>query len=79
MDAQRDRARTASRFGADTSGDAQLDAITDFSGYEHVAGESRVVALLKGGAPVQIAGAGRGRGSRARANPVLRRVRRAGR
>ncbi len=53
MNAQRDRARAASRFGADLRGDAELDAVTDFSGYEHVTGESRVVALLKGGAPVQ--------------------------
>ena len=52
MDAQRDRARAASRFGVDLRGGAELDAVTDFSGYEQVADESRVVALLKGGVAV---------------------------
>jgi alanyl-tRNA synthetase len=52
MDAQRDRARAASRFGVDMRGDVELDAVTDFSGYESSAGESRVVALLKGGVAV---------------------------
>jgi alanyl-tRNA synthetase len=52
MDAQRDRARAASRFGVDMRGDTELDAVTDFSGYELNAGESRVVALLKGGVAV---------------------------
>jgi alanyl-tRNA synthetase len=33
-------------------GDVELDAVTDFSGYESSAGESRVVALLKGGVAV---------------------------
>jgi alanyl-tRNA synthetase len=52
MEAQRDRARAASRFGVDTRGSADLDAVTDFSGYEHNDGESRIVALLKAGVTV---------------------------
>ncbi|MEO8309033.1 MAG: alanine--tRNA ligase [Pseudomonadota bacterium] len=52
MDAQRERARAASRFGVDLRGGAQLDWTTDFSGYELDAGEARIVALLKGGAAV---------------------------
>jgi alanyl-tRNA synthetase len=58
MDAQRDRARAASRFGVDTRGGAELDAVTDFSGYEQVADESRVVALLRGGNAVDTLAAG---------------------
>ena len=78
MDAQRDRARAASRFGVDLRGGTDLDAITDFSGYEHVAGESRVVALLKGGVAGRRTGRRRGGRSRAGAHAVLRRVRRTG-
>jgi alanyl-tRNA synthetase len=58
MDAQRDRARAASRFGLGPRGGAELDAVTDFSGYEQVADESRVVALLKGGIAVDNLAAG---------------------
>ncbi len=52
MEAQRERARAASRFGVDLRGGPDLGAATDFCGYDHVAGESRVVALLHSGAPV---------------------------
>ena len=53
MEGQRERARAASRFGVDLRGGVDLGTTTDFSGYERVADQSRVVALLKGGVPVQ--------------------------
>jgi alanyl-tRNA synthetase len=52
MDAQRDRARAASRFGVDLRGGADLGTTTTFEGYEHLATRSVVVALLKDGATV---------------------------
>jgi alanyl-tRNA synthetase len=52
MDAQRERARAASRFGVDMRGGVELGTITDFSGYERVSDDARVVALLKDGATV---------------------------
>jgi alanyl-tRNA synthetase len=53
MDAQRDRARAASRFGVDLRAGVDLGTTTDFCGYDHVQGTSRIVALLKDGTPVQ--------------------------
>jgi alanyl-tRNA synthetase len=53
MDAQRDRARAASRFGVDLRGGTKVDSRTQFHGYDSLAGESLVVALLKGGAAVE--------------------------
>ena len=52
MDAQRTRARAASQFGSDYSGDLQIEAETAFTGYDHLADESRVVALFYEGAAV---------------------------
>jgi alanyl-tRNA synthetase len=52
MEAQRERARAASRFGVDLRGGADLGTTTEFCGYDHVAGDSTVVALLKDGQPV---------------------------
>ena len=52
MDAQRTRARAASQFGSDYSGDLQIEAETAFTGYDHLADESRVVALFHEGAAV---------------------------
>jgi alanyl-tRNA synthetase len=49
MEAQRERARAASRFGADLRGGTTLDARTAFQGYETLEAEGRVVALLKDG------------------------------
>jgi alanyl-tRNA synthetase len=54
MDAQRDRARAASRFGVDLRGGVDLGTTTEFSGYDHEADASRVVALLKDGATVDV-------------------------
>ncbi len=53
MEAQRGRARAASRFGVDLRANASLDMKTAFCGYDGTRGESRVVALLRGGARVE--------------------------
>ena len=53
MEAQRGRARAASRFGVDLRADVSLDMKTAFCGYDGTRGESRVVALLRGGARVE--------------------------
>ncbi len=58
MEAQRERARAASRFGVDLRGGAQIDARTEFCGYDALAGTSTVVALLRGGARVEALAAG---------------------
>jgi alanyl-tRNA synthetase len=49
MAAQRERARAASRFGVDLRGGTQIDVATSFCGYEATQGDSRVIALLRGG------------------------------
>ncbi|MGD9598994.1 MAG: alanine--tRNA ligase [Steroidobacteraceae bacterium] len=58
MDAQRERARAASKFGVDLRAGARIDAKSDFLGYEGVADRGRVVALLKDGAAVAALAAG---------------------
>jgi alanyl-tRNA synthetase len=58
MDAQRERARAASRFGVDLRGGADLGTTTEFSGYTLMADEGRVVALLKDGVTVPRLAAG---------------------
>jgi len=58
MDAQRTRARAASKFGVDLRAGAQLDVRTEFTGYEHEQGQSQVVALLRGSESVARAAAG---------------------
>jgi alanyl-tRNA synthetase len=52
MDAQRERARAASRFGVDLRGGPDLGTTTEFCGYDHIEGESRIAALLKNGMQV---------------------------
>ncbi len=58
MNAQRERARAASRFGVDLTAGTELDARSDFSGYEKHADSSRVIALLKDGKGAQQLAAG---------------------
>ncbi len=58
MEAQRDRARAASKFGVDLSSGVKVEGKTDFRGYEGVADEGTVIALLKGGAAVDSLAAG---------------------
>ena len=47
MEAQRERARAASRFGVDLRAEVNLDTRTTFSGYESTRDTSKVVALLR--------------------------------
>ncbi|MDD2801674.1 MAG: alanine--tRNA ligase [Methylococcales bacterium] len=52
MSAQRDRARSASSFGADYDQDIKLDSQTEFTGYEHLQDQAKIVGLFKKGQPV---------------------------
>ncbi len=52
MQAQRERARAASKFGAAAGAAEGLDARSEFTGYERIAGEARVVALIRDGEQV---------------------------
>ncbi|MBM4218382.1 MAG: alanine--tRNA ligase [Gammaproteobacteria bacterium] len=58
MEAQRERARAASKFGVDLRAPEAIDAESKFTGYEHLRDEGKVVAILKGGAEVEFASAG---------------------
>ncbi len=60
MDAQRGRARAASRFGVDMRAGTKVDSHTQFHGYDSLSGTSLVVALLKDGAAVEQLQAGEG-------------------
>jgi alanyl-tRNA synthetase len=53
MNAQRSRARAASQFGSDYSGNLQLEGETTFTGYEQLADLSRVVGLFHEGEAVK--------------------------
>jgi alanyl-tRNA synthetase len=48
MEAQRERARAASKFGVDMRAGVTLDSKTNFSGYERLIDTGTVVALFKG-------------------------------
>jgi alanyl-tRNA synthetase len=52
MSAQRDRARSASSFGADYDQDIKLDAQTEFTGYEQLDDQVHIIGLYKKGQPV---------------------------
>jgi alanyl-tRNA synthetase len=52
MEEQRTRSQEASKFGVDLRAGAAIDSRTLFQGYEGLEAQGRVVALLKGGAPV---------------------------
>ncbi|MGH8129554.1 MAG: alanine--tRNA ligase, partial [Steroidobacteraceae bacterium] len=58
MGAQRDRARAASRFGADRDTGIRTDAESSFTGYERIEGETTVVSLFRGGKEVRSLNAG---------------------
>ena len=58
MNAQRERARAASRFGVDLRGGVAIDARSDFCGYEALEADGRVIALLRDGARVDVLEAG---------------------
>ena len=52
MAAQRDRARSASHFGADYDKDIKLDSETEFTGYERLDDAVQIIALFHQGQPV---------------------------
>ena len=51
MEAQRERARAASRFGIELQKGTSVSARTLFQGYDGLEGEGEVIAILKDGAP----------------------------
>jgi alanyl-tRNA synthetase len=53
MEAQRNRARAASKFSVDLRGDLQIDGQTAFEGYESERAAGKVVALFRGKESVQ--------------------------
>jgi alanyl-tRNA synthetase len=53
MDAQRERARAASHFAADYRGKLSIEGESSFTGYDHLDGTGRVIALFRGGEPVE--------------------------
>jgi alanyl-tRNA synthetase len=50
MEAQRERARAASKFGAESHAEIRFDGKTEFSGYERLADKGRITALIHEGA-----------------------------
>ena len=58
MEAQRDRARAASKFGAGDGAAIRIDAVTGFTGYEQLTAGGKVVALYKSGEEAQTLAAG---------------------
>ena len=53
MEAQRERARAASKFGGDGRSEMKFDGRTAFFGYDSLTGTGRITALVKGGALVK--------------------------
>ncbi|MCV6611372.1 MAG: alanine--tRNA ligase, partial [Amphritea sp.] len=58
MEDQRSRARAAGKFNVDYNDALRLEGETDFTGYEHLEGSAKVVALIKEGADVESLSAG---------------------
>ena len=58
MSAQRERARSASSFGADYDQDIKLDSQTEFTGYEQLDDQVHIIALYQQGQPVDSLQAG---------------------
>ncbi len=58
MEAQRDRARAASKFGVDLRAAIKLEGKTQFSGYEHEQDQGTVVALIRDAQQVEVLQAG---------------------
>ena len=53
MQKQRERARSASKFGVDYGKDITVDAQTEFSGYDRLVDDANVVALFRGNESVK--------------------------
>ena len=58
MAEQRDRARAASKFAASTEKSIRTEAASEFSGYEGTEASGEIVALYRGGSPVDAMAAG---------------------
>ncbi|HVY24184.1 MAG TPA: alanine--tRNA ligase [Steroidobacteraceae bacterium] len=58
MEAQRERARAASKFGVDLRASVKIDSKTQFTGYEHEQDQGRVIALIRDGQQVPALHAG---------------------
>ncbi len=58
MDDQKKRARASSQFGIDYNEAISTDAVTTFTGYDHLLDRSRVIAMYVDGQPVQQVDAG---------------------
>ncbi|MDE2089276.1 MAG: alanine--tRNA ligase, partial [Gammaproteobacteria bacterium] len=58
MNVQRERARAASQFGAEYSAVLEAEGCTDFTGYERLAGDAKVIALYRDGNPADSLQAG---------------------
>ncbi|ELF6204584.1 alanine--tRNA ligase [Pseudomonas putida] len=58
MDAQRERARSASAFGMDYNSVVKVDSATEFLGYEATEGQGKIIALYKDGQAVDQLGEG---------------------
>jgi alanyl-tRNA synthetase len=58
MAAQRERARSASKFGVEQRATTQIEERSEFRGYEELKSEGRVLALLREGAHVEALNAG---------------------
>ncbi|MFT0867824.1 alanine--tRNA ligase [Pseudomonas sp. CAM1A] len=58
MEAQRERARSASAFGMDYNSLVKVDTATDFLGYDTTEGQGKIVALYKDGQSVGQLGEG---------------------
>ena len=58
MDAQRERARSASKFGSAGDGALKTDVASEFSGYTGIEETSEVIALFRGGKSVDALHAG---------------------
>jgi alanyl-tRNA synthetase len=58
MEAQRERARAASKFGVDLRGGVTVEGKTNFSGYQQLSDSGTVVALFKGKERVDVLRAG---------------------
>ncbi|HET7922502.1 MAG TPA: alanine--tRNA ligase, partial [Gammaproteobacteria bacterium] len=53
MEAQRERGRAASRFGAEYGQDVEIEGKTQFTGYDSLKGTGKIVALFRGREAVQ--------------------------
>ncbi|MFJ4049281.1 alanine--tRNA ligase [Pseudomonas hunanensis] len=58
MDAQRERARSASAFGMDYNSLVKVDSATEFLGYDVTEGQGKIIALYKDGQSVDQLGEG---------------------